>query len=144
MSFQTLRAAIVQTVRDVAPSSKIGANSFTEIRSGDVDNADIDRGFAVRVVDPPQQVGGNINLVTWRFRTTVEVVIKYIGRSQAATDVAIADDAMSLQKALLTPSNLGSDFGAYIPQGDGHITATVDDDNAGAVLLTLTLVLVHK
>jgi len=144
MSLDSIRSHIISTVRATTPPNKNGNNKFTELKDGDIEQAGIDRAFTLSITDPPTQIGKNLNLVTWRFQTSFEIAIKYGPRSRAVMDSCTSGDAMELQKNLQTPSNLGSSFGSYAPQGDGHINVEqMDDDNSGERLLVLGLTITH-
>lgn len=143
MSYSNVRAAIVTAIEGLTPSSRVN-DSFRYIDQPFSEEIARFRGFSVRLLVGPSQVGQVINGTDWRWLSTVELFFFYprFG-SHAEMEQVISEDATQAQTTLLQKGNHHSDVEGITPQGEGYSSVNIDYDDTGNALVTVSLSIHH-
>lgn len=143
MSWANVRGAIVTSLSALTPTSR-AATEYVCIDDGFPEEQAVFRGFDVRLISGPAQVGQVLNSTDWRWLTQCELVVWYPKiRSRAEMEQVISEDAVQLQQTFLQLGNHHANVEAVVPHGEGYSTPTVEYDEGGAAVLRVPLTIHH-
>ena len=143
MSWANVRGAMVDSIEALTPSSR-AHDTYRNVDVGMAEEQPKLRGFDMRVVTGPAQVGQIVNGTEWRWLTSCEVIVYYPRlRSRATMEQLISEDVVQLQQTLLQLGNHHANVEGIVPDGEGYITPSWDYDEVGNAVVAVPLTIHH-
>jgi len=137
----TIRPQIVAVIEGVSLTDvKHGRRSLRHIRKGEIETANLDRQFTIRVSD--MEKPGRHNNQDRDVEISFDVVIIYLStESETHDDERIVSDWEALEPVLAGLSDTVSEIAAVVPQGDRLVTCKAADMKDGRLVTCSVTVL---